>query len=66
MWSGGALIYRKLYFMLFNTIPDALQEIETMNFGTAAELPRKAQMAAEEKYISEEAPILPLSNKKEP
>ena len=59
-------MYRKLYFILFNTITDALQEIEKMNFGTAAELLRKAQMDAEEKYISEEAPILPLSNKKEP
>ena len=43
--------FQKMYFVLFNAITDALAEIDAMNFGTARELLRQAQIKSEEIYI---------------
>lgn len=43
--------FQKMYFALFNAITDALAEIDAMNFGTARELLRQAQIKSEEIYI---------------
>jgi len=43
--------FQRMYFVLFNAITDALAEIDAMNFGTARELLRQAQIKSEEIYI---------------
>ena len=46
--------YRKLYFILFNSITDALVEMEALNFGNASNLLKKAQISSESMYIASE------------
>lgn len=45
-------IFEKMYFMLFNAITDALNNIQNQNYGTAQEILIKALQKAEEYYIS--------------
>lgn len=56
--------YRKMYYTLFNSITDALRELEKSNYGSAKELLQKAQQETEEMYLSAEKPdrrrLLPL------
>ncbi len=44
--------YEKLYFTLFSTLAEVVEQIDKYNFGTARELLIKAQRQAEEQYIS--------------
>ena len=46
--------YEKLYHLLFNTITDALEQLEKQNYGTAKETLIAAQQEAEEIYITAE------------
>ena len=46
--------YEKLYHLLFNAITDALEQMESQNFGTAKETLIAAQQQAEEIYITAE------------
>ncbi len=48
--------YKKLYFQMFNAMTDALVAMENMNYGTAWEIIKKAQIEAEEACISRPAP----------
>lgn len=45
--------YEKMYYLLFNAVTDSLRQMETMNFGTAAEILKQAQIRCEEMYIGE-------------
>ena len=45
--------YEKMYHLLFNAVTDSLRQMEAMNFGTAAEILKQAQMRCEEMYIGE-------------
>lgn len=47
-------MYRELYYQLFNSITDALEQMKKMNFGLAEEILQTAQIKAEEKYIQGE------------
>lgn len=47
--------YEKLYHLLFNAITDALEQMESQNFGTAKETLITAQQEAEEIYMSAES-----------
>ncbi len=47
--------YEKLYHLLFNAITDALEQMESQNFGTAKETLITAQQEAEELYMSAES-----------
>ena len=42
--------YEKLYSALFNAITDALAQLEEQNYGISAEILRRAQREAEERY----------------
>ena len=44
-------IYKKIYFMLFNSITDALTELEKKNDGPVREIRIKGQLEFEERYI---------------
>ena len=46
--------YEKLYFMLFNSITDALNEMDKLNFGNASDVLKKAQANSEETYVNGE------------
>ena len=46
--------YEKLYHLLFNAITDALEHMESQNYGDAKELLVAAQQKAEEIYITAE------------
>ena len=46
--------YRKLYTLLFNTVTDAVEELEDLNIGAAKERLISAQQQAEELYIGGE------------
>ncbi len=43
--------YQKMYLRLFNAITDALHQLETQNYGIAAELLRQAQADSEDIYV---------------
>ena len=43
--------YEKLYHLLFNTITDALEQLDAQNYGKAKEALISAQQKAEEIYI---------------
>lgn len=43
--------YEKMYHLLFNAVTDSLCHIEDMNFGTAAEILKQAQIDCEEMYM---------------
>ena len=47
--------YQKMYTTLFNAITDALEQMESQNFGTAKETLITAQQEAEEIYMSAES-----------
>lgn len=47
--------YQKMYTLLFNAITDALEQMESQNFGTAKETLITAQQEAEELYMSAES-----------
>ena len=47
--------YQKMYTLLFNAITDALEQMESQNFGTAKETLITAQQEAEEIYMSAES-----------
>ena len=47
--------YQKMYTTLFNAITDALEQMESQNFGTAKETLIAAQQKAEEIYMSAES-----------
>ena len=47
--------YEKMYYLLFNAITDALEQIEQQNFGSAKDLLIAAQQEAEEIYMSAES-----------
>ena len=51
---GEKDIYKKLYYMMFNEITDALEELENQNFGVAKGILRNAQLKAEELYLEQE------------
>lgn len=46
--------YQKLYTKRFNSITDALEELERLNVGAAKDLLRRAQQEAEEQYLDSE------------
>ena len=55
-------MYRQMYFMLFNAITDAVEQLEQCNYGQAADLLKQAQAAAEEVYLTGEAQETALDN----
>jgi len=46
--------YEKLYHLLFNAITDAVEQMESQNYGDAKELLVATQQKAEEIYITAE------------
>ena len=46
--------YKKLYHLLFNAITDALEQMESQNYGDAKATLIAAQQKAEEIYITAE------------
>ena len=44
--------YEKMYYLLFNAITDALEQIESQNYGNAKAQLISAQQKAEEIYIT--------------
>lgn len=44
-------MYQKLYFLLFNAITNALEQIKNRNYGTAEELLISAQQKAEQIFL---------------
>lgn len=55
-------MYRQMYFMLFNAITDAVDQLEQRNYGQAASILKQAQAAAEEIYVSAPDQQPPLDN----
>ena len=49
------MIYKRMYFKLFNGVSDALLALQEQNYGTAKRLLLEAQRATEELYLSCEA-----------
>ena len=45
--------YQKLYTLMFNAATDALQALAQQNYGQAREILCCAQLAAEERYLTE-------------
>ncbi len=45
--------YKKLYFQMFNAMTDALTAMESLNYGLAGEILKKAQIEAEEAHIAD-------------
>lgn len=45
-------LYQSLYLKLFNQITEALREIQAHNYGRANDILVKAQIEAEEEYLS--------------
>ncbi len=46
--------YAKLYHLLFNAITDALEQMESQNYGNAKDMLIAAQQKAEDIYITAE------------
>lgn len=46
--------YKTMYFILFNKISDALNQIEQQNYGEAESLLKLAQCCGEDYYLEEE------------
>ncbi len=44
--------YKKLYYMLFNSITDATRQLEAENYGLAREILYRAQTEAEDWYLA--------------
>ena len=49
--------YRKMYFQLLNAITDAIAQIDSNNFGNAAEILKDAKKTTEEICIKQSFPI---------
>lgn len=47
------LNYQEMYFRLFNSVTDALTQLEQQNYGLAAKCLKDAQIEGEEAYICE-------------
>ena len=47
-------MYRKMYYLLFNAITTAIEEIRKRNYGNAEKLLIQAQQEAEELFLSDE------------
>lgn len=45
--------YEKLYYLLFNAVTDALEDIEERNYGVAEKRLKAAQREAEEIYVED-------------
>ena len=45
-------MYQKLYHKLFNAMTDALSAMQLQNYGIAADILTRAQIDAEEYYLS--------------
>ena len=45
--------YEKEYHIVFNAVTDALRAMEELNFGLAKDILKKAQMDAEEAYLTQ-------------
>lgn len=45
--------YKKIYLRLFNSITDAIEQMNSQNYGTDANLLKQAQREAEEQHLSE-------------
>lgn len=45
--------YKKMYFKLFNSLTDAIEEFKKHNYGNAEEILRKAQRETEQDYIDD-------------
>ena len=46
--------YNKMYLLLFNAISDALEQMESQNYGNAKDMLIAARQKAEEIYITAE------------
>ena len=46
--------YQKMYFHLFNSITDALVQLEQQNYGLAVERLKAAQVDGENAYLTED------------
>lgn len=46
--------YKTMYFRLFNAVTDAVEALQKLNFGTAAEILKAAQQAGEDSYAAGE------------
>ena len=46
--------YQKLYTLMFNAATDVLEAMEQQNYGQAGDILRRAQIAAEERYMEDE------------
>ena len=44
-------VYQKMYYLLFNAITDALEQLDAQNYGEAKKSLISAQQKAEEIYI---------------
>ncbi len=44
-------IYKEMYYRLFNTLTDAIEAIEQMDFHRGVTMLRQAQAAAEDMYL---------------
>ena len=51
-------MYKKMYFTLFNSITDALEQLEQGDFLRAMDLLKNAQLRTEEIYIRSGSPLL--------
>lgn len=47
-------MYRKMYYLLFNAITTAIEEIRKRNYGNAEKLLIQAQQETEELFLSDE------------
>lgn len=54
--------YKTMYFRLFNAVTDAVEELQKLNFGAAAEILRAAQQAGEDSYVEAEEAFVPRND----
>jgi len=45
------MIYKEMYYHLFNVITDVIQDLENRDYGHAVAILKKAQAGAEELYM---------------
>jgi len=50
--NGVIVMYQSLYHIMFNAVTDALSAMQNQNYGIAAEILIRAQIRAEETYLS--------------
>ena len=46
--------YQQMYTLLFNAVTDALSQIDAQNYGLAAEILKRAQQEAEDRFLDAE------------